>query len=307
MLNIKRYFWLLFVLLVFTNCKTGDKVSLDKKIEEIVSPQNQETLENTLTKKTTLIQRVVFFKESTIKAGVKEIYLEYINQDNLPMVLFFFKIDLRNNNITLKPLTPNGLTTYAMQDIPDMVKINNFSGYKIVGAVNADFFNTATGEPRSVLIINGKPIRETLPSIRSYFGIAKNGSPLIGDAAVYLQQKESILNALGGYHRLIKNSIPVNQTDVSIHPRTAVGYTANQTVYFLVADGRNAAYSNGLTLAQLSEIMKALDVKEAINLDGGGSSTFVVNTNNVIVKNKPSDGKPRKVANGWAICIKNDE
>jgi exopolysaccharide biosynthesis protein len=218
--------------------------------------------------------------------------------------LLFFKIDLRNNNIALKPLTPNGVTTYAMQSIPDMVKTNVFPGYKIIGAVNSDFYNMSTGEPRSVLIVDGKPIREILPAIRSYFGITNEGKPIIGDASVYLQQKESILNAVGGYHRLIKNTIPVNQTDVSIHPRTAVGFTSNQTVYFLVADGRNASYSNGLTLTQVAEIMKALEVKEAINLDGGGSSTFVVNTNQLLVRNKPSDGTPRKVANGWAICIK---
>jgi hypothetical protein len=300
----KHYIWLLFGLFILSSCKANEIAVIAEEKDPVVIAPQEETLESTLTKRTALIKRVVLFKETILKEGINEIYLEYLNHDNLPMVLMFFKIDLKDKNIALKPLTPNGNTIYAMQSIPDMIKTNSFPGYHIVGAVNSDFFNTSTGEPRSVLIVNGNAVREVLPAIRSYFGITKDGKPVIGDATVYAQQKESIIDALGGYHRLIKNSLPVNQTDVSIHPRTAVGFTANQTVYFLVADGRNATYSNGLTLAQVAEIMKALDVKECINLDGGGSSTFVTNINGLIVKNKPSDGKPRAVANGWAICVK---
>lgn len=302
---MKIYSWILcFVFLLFS-CKQ-DQIVIDKPSEqtETNSGTVEESLDAILLKKTTLISRVVSFQELPVVDGVKEIRLDYINKEQLPMVLFFLKVDLSNKNISLKPLTPNGSANYAMQSIPDMVNTNKFAGYQIIGAVNADFFNTSTGEPRSIVVLNKQIVRSTLPTIRSYFGINNVGLPIIGDYSVFTSQRTAIVDALGGYHRLIKQNLPITQTDTSIHPRTAVGFTGTNIIYFLVADGRNTSYSNGLTLAQVAEIMAALAVKEAINLDGGGSSTFVVNKNGLQVRNKPSDGNPRKVANGWAICLK---
>ncbi|WP_299568148.1 phosphodiester glycosidase family protein [uncultured Pedobacter sp.] len=304
-MRIRYNLWLLLYLIAFASCKKSTVTQTKSKEEIVAVTPQEESLDVKLTKKTTLIERVVFFNETELVKGVKEAKLSYIDKNLQPMVLFFFKVDLNEKQLVLKPLTPNGDKKYAMQSIPDMIKTNQFSGLKVVGAVNADFFNTSTGEPRSIVYLKGEAVRTILPEIRSYFGINQNGKPFIGDHSVFSQQRSTIFDALGGYHRLIKQSLPVKQTDVSIHPRTAVGFTANNMVYFLVADGRNANYSNGLTLAQVAEIMAALEVKEAINLDGGGSSTFVINTSQIEVKNKPSDGSPRKVANGWAICIKN--
>ena len=301
----KYNLFIVFFFLLFS-CKDSTVTIVDKK--DTATENNNTTVEDgidvKLTKKTTLIKRVVFFSETQLADGVKESRLEYINQDLQPMVLFFFKVDLNNRNVALKPLTPNGATKWAMQSIPDMMNFNIFPKYKIVGAVNSDFFNTSTGEPRSILFLNKVAVSTTLPTIRSYFGINETGMPIIGDYSVFSTQRSTIVDAVGGYHRLIKQSLPVTQTDTSIHPRTAVGFTSNKTVYFVVADGRNATYSNGLKLAQVAEIMSALEVKEAINLDGGGSSTFVIDNGQTIVRNKPSDGTPRKVANGWAICVK---
>ncbi|MEJ7827831.1 MAG: phosphodiester glycosidase family protein, partial [Segetibacter sp.] len=86
---------------------------------------------------------------------------------------------------------------------------------------------------------------------------------------------------------------------------TAVGVTSNKLVYFVVVDGRKADYSNGMSFAQLSDVFFALGVKDAINLDGGGSSTLVVREGAAFkVKNRPSDGAERAVANGLTIVEK---
>ena len=302
---MKQYHWLFAILFVLIACKGEVAVPQSEQkpaINPVVTEENN--LQTVLTKKTTLIGRVVLFQENELVKGVTAVKLAYVDKNDLPMALFFFKVDLNQKQLVLKPLTPNGSEKYDMQRIPDMINTNAFAGLKVVGAVNSDFFNTSTGEPRSIVYLKGKPVRTILPEIRSYFGITQGGKPLIGDHSVFTQQRSTIYDALGGYHRLIKQSLPVKQTDVSIHPRTAVGFTANHIVYFVVADGRNSSYSNGLTLTQLAEIMVALEVKEAINLDGGGSSTFVVNLPKTEVQNKPADGSPRKVANGWAICVK---
>ena len=70
----------------------------------------------------------------------------------------------------------------------------------------------------------------------------------------------------------------------NIHPRTAIGYTDNNTLIILVVDGRQRS-SRGVYLEELAQIMVNLNCVEALNMDGGGSSALVVN-NQLI--NKPS-------------------
>jgi exopolysaccharide biosynthesis protein len=61
------------------------------------------------------------------------------------------------------------------------------------------------------------------------------------------------------------------------HPRTAMGYTYNNELIILVIEGRNKGLADGATLTQLAQIFKDLGCKEAINLDGGGSSCMLIN------------------------------
>lgn len=105
----------------------------------------------------------------------------------------------------------------------------------------------------------------------------------------------------------------VKSSDTSVEPRTAVGVSEDGTkVYMLVIDGRNFWYSNGMNYDELGECMMALGSYNAINLDGGGSSTFFIRTtpsfsaNRFKMINWPSDGggKERAVANGLLIIGK---
>lgn len=69
------------------------------------------------------------------------------------------------------------------------------------------------------------------------------------------------------------------------HPRTAMGYTKDNTLIILVVEGRNKI-AHGATLEQEAQILKDLGCVEALNLDGGGSSCLLVNGKETI---KPSD------------------
>lgn len=60
-----------------------------------------------------------------------------------------------------------------------------------------------------------------------------------------------------------------------VHPRSAIGYTRDGDLLLLVVDGRQEA-SRGVDLAELASLMLDLGAVEAMNLDGGGSSTLVV-------------------------------
>ena len=128
-----------------------------------------------------------------------------------------------------------------------------------------------------------------------------------------------VQHAIGGRLRLLKNG-KINQTLVEMHhaekrhtpgkrspvlnlshePRTALGYNAD-TLFLIVADGRQPKYSTGLTLYELASILIELGATEAINLDGGSSSTFIVD--NAVI-NKPSGQREREVLN--AVFITTD-
>lgn len=81
------------------------------------------------------------------------------------------------------------------------------------------------------------------------------------------------------------------------HPRSALGLRG-QLVYLLVVDGRSPR-SRGATLVELATMLRALGARDAINLDGGGSSTLVLAGE---VMNRPSDnGVERKIPNAIGL------
>jgi len=99
---------------------------------------------------------------------------------------------------------------------------------------------------------------------------------------------------VGGSHVLIQNGEP---TDPELlagprHPRTAIGIDAEGYLYLVVVDGRSDD-SIGMTLAELQAYLAGFDLVSAINLDGGGSSTLVLEG---AVMNTPSGGEERAVA-----------
>ena len=94
---------------------------------------------------------------------------------------------------------------------------------------------------------------------------------------------------------LIQKGVPVPQRDdrtfvTHRHNRTALGIKEDGTTILLVADGRFKHQAEGLSLFELQRIMRWLGCTEAINLDGGGSSTmYVHNKPHGGVVNYPSD------------------
>ena len=71
------------------------------------------------------------------------------------------------------------------------------------------------------------------------------------------------------------------------HPRTAVGVTGDGDVIFLTVDGRFPGKAAGMTTPQLAKAMRALGADDAMNLDGGGSTTLWISGKGVV--NYPCD------------------
>lgn len=116
-----------------------------------------------------------------------------------------------------------------------------------------------------------------------------------------------VVEGIGGGPVLVKNGqlqdtwqAEVFPLDLSTrpHPRVAVGFRPDRHLILFVADGRQPNWSSGLTTQELGAAMQQLGCSDALNLDGGGSSTFVVNGE---VLNRPSDGRERNVSSILAI------
>ncbi|GAA2402039.1 phosphodiester glycosidase family protein [Streptomyces glaucosporus] len=113
--------------------------------------------------------------------------------------------------------------------------------------------------------------------------------------------------AVGGRGVLVADGEPQNwegRPNNAAAPRTAVGFSRDgTTMHVLTVDGRQAA-SGGVTLTELAVMMDELGAHNALNLDGGGSTTLVVRepgSNALRVENSPSDGAEREVPNGLAV------
>lgn len=88
------------------------------------------------------------------------------------------------------------------------------------------------------------------------------------------------------------------------NPRTAAGVSADgSTLYIAVIDGRQPGYSVGATLPEMADIMIDLGADDAVNLDGGGSSSFIASVDGTAYENQPSDGQHRPTANHLGVRI----
>jgi hypothetical protein len=126
--------------------------------------------------------------------------------------------------------------------------------------------------------------------------------------------------AVGGRPALVRDSAILARVDTEggpgfatgRHPRTAVGIARQgQRLILAVVDGRQKPYSDGMTLRELATLMLALGARDAINLDGGGSTTMVIadpSGGGLRVVNRPSDPTgERAVGNALAIvreCVR---
>jgi len=115
---------------------------------------------------------------------------------------------------------------------------------------------------------------------------------------------DNVVQAIGGNSRLVKQGKLCNNGHRGHNwkkddPRTALGYN-DKKLFLMVVDGRQSGYSNGMSYSDVARAMMELGATEAMNLDGGSSSTFIVQDH---VVNRPSGGKERDVLNAVFITF----
>ncbi len=144
-----------------------------------------------------------------------------------------------------------------------------------------------------------------------YQNPAKNSwskSPLAVPSATFPETAAEFeaVNAIGGGPVLLKNDKVIDSYVEELFngtsgigpdiyaPRTAVGISADSKLVLFVCEGRNMTEGvTGLTTGEVAKVLYSLGCKDAINLDGGGSSCMLVCGKETI---KCSDGKQRSVA-----------
>lgn len=84
------------------------------------------------------------------------------------------------------------------------------------------------------------------------------------------------------------------------HPRTALGWRGDGKLVLVTVDGRQPQKSVGMTIAELANLMRELDCVEALNLDGGGSTTMVIRNK---VVNSPSDATGERAVSDALLLL----
>lgn len=202
----------------------------------------------------------------------------------------------------------------------------------VVG-VNGDFFMEG-GTPLGPEVTAGTRRASSRPALvwtsrrTLWIGSAeRNGSVMVfgADTVGGPEHAAARVQVLGGYPELLDAGRPVGDLDTiarpdfaaARHPRTAVGYDNEAALLWLaVVDGRRDRWSAGMTLPELVDLLVALGVDEALNLDGGGSSAMSLRgaeptanaddpTDSLVFRlaNRPSDrGGEREVGNSlWLV------
>jgi exopolysaccharide biosynthesis protein len=190
--------------------------------------------------------------------------------------------------------------------VSSFVRDNN-----LIAGINAAPFDVSTsreGQPiknLGLVVSDGtviSPANRSLDALVFY----KDGRAAIV-RQVSIRSTDDIQNAICGFYQILTDGEPAGRTlnNEDRHPRSAAGLSDNgKTLYLLVVDGRRAR-SVGSTEKETAQIMLALGAHEAINFDGGGSTSLAMRYSDGSIKviNSPVHGGTIGQERAVAGCI----
>ncbi|MBK7498697.1 MAG: phosphodiester glycosidase family protein [Ignavibacteriales bacterium] len=124
----------------------------------------------------------------------------------------------------------------------------------------------------------------------------------------------NIRSLTGGWPQLVKDGKSLIKSNLNIegviqrfsenrHPRTGVGFSKDSTtVYFITVDGRQQM-SRGMSLLEFADLMIDEGIYQGLNLDGGGSTTMIINNK---VVNSPSDNTGERAVGNCLVLIREE-
>lgn len=177
--------------------------------------------------------------------------------------------------------------------------------YRARAVTSADGFTNVP--PGKMLMTLGSNLVATLPELT-------NGTPVTITVATD-PDLSGVTEALGTGPMLVRDGKPFEVTarmSEQLHPRSAIGWN-EEHLFLAVADGRQAGLSVGIQLSDMADFLVTLGCREAINMDGGVSTTLMLNGRTInspsfgITTPKygpPGPGRQRPIKNGIVILRK---
>lgn len=163
-----------------------------------------------------------------------------------------------------------------------------------VAAQNAGFFNTSSGSCLGNIVSAGEIVQTNGGLVNAHFGILNNGSIIIGYIPLSMVQSEIFLHLVGGVGWLVRNGSSYVEESIKYESdeleetgtfeyfaniqsaRTAIGHNAEGQIVMVNVDGQSGV--RGVNLFQFANLLiSEFNIVNAINLDGGGSATLVLN------------------------------
>ena len=259
----------------------------------------------------------VFSNEfSTLAPGITQ-EIKYANTtDGYQMVYYIATADITRDDVNVFANYNNNDPSqgWAMSRVIDQAnaaqnKYGNpeseyyIENYNVIASTNGSGYDMYTGQPGGLLVMGGVEYHPINSS--GFFGILKDGTAVIGTTEEYKTiYKDKVQEGIAGFGAtLIKDGkIVVSKTDTYFNDRasrTAVGITKTGKVVLMVLDGRQEPFSCGGSMEEIAQIMLEAGCVNAVNLDGGGSTTYVakqVGDEELSLINRPSDGFARSVS-----------
>ncbi|MBQ6584652.1 MAG: phosphodiester glycosidase family protein [Alistipes sp.] len=265
------------------------------------------------------IQQARVSSRTTIARGVDVIEANYTvtkEGESLPTKLFIMDVRLsdrvtvlataaEDDNASIKATKEEQTAIAPISKQLEAMQANR-QNINVLGGVNADFYLIKRSNMVKGAMYRGSEcLKGDIDEGENLFLVLKDGSAHCMTAEEYLAlDKNLIAEAVSGRQMLLNDGV-AQSDDTHLEPRTAVGVTkSGKRLFILVGDGRRKEYSNGLSYADMAQIFKSLGAYDALNLDGGGSSSFCLSVGDgkFAPINRPSDrAGERFVPNGIAV------
>ncbi|MBI3166829.1 MAG: SH3 domain-containing protein, partial [Chloroflexi bacterium] len=232
------------------------------------------------------------------------------------VVVHVLAIDLKTLNLEFL-VTPSGNNTDVLCT---RVTSKFLEEFKLHAAINGGYFSyLETSSASAALCPNGgDPVRisDYAASRGKVYSPKKTAQPVIHinrkNQISFNKAPGAVFNAIAGDRMVVVDGNVVKNLAAQVpNPRTAIGINKNgRWLTFMVVDGRQPGFSEGVTFPELAELLISYGVHNGANMDGGGSSTMVIRgaDGKARVLNSPIDmnqpGKERPVGNHLGLFIK---
>jgi len=235
----------------------------------------------------------------TIVAGIT--YTREIRQQPRPLVIHVTRIDLSTPGLEFLVTPPEPLQGHALRAQKTSTFVRR---YGLNVAISGGFFTPWYNHPIWGYPKEGDPV--TVAGISASRG--EQYTPRWTDATLFIAADNTIAwakntgpvyNAISGGDMILRDGAIRPKLGDQLNPQAAIGAdAAGRMLFFIVIDGRQPNYSEGVSVSELAIILKGMGIHNAINLDSGGSATIAA---------AADDGSPRVLNSPTGTFIPGDE